>query len=163
MQRYHYFIKRGLDFLKLFFVLSVSIHPGTMQPERSVQGDDSRCRDNSYTYDVKRDVYNEETFQQEHRRKSGSSGNFDVDITTFRHHVQCRCVCVALSLRPGWQHITLFDSFWCLFLFSSSEFLSPEPSAYCMIALRFEWVRVCLCVCARVCARVLCLVAPSWL
>ncbi|XP_016079157.1 PREDICTED: testis anion transporter 1 [Miniopterus natalensis] len=62
-----------------------------MQPERSVQGDDSRCRENSYTYDVKRDVYNEETFQQEHRRKSGSSGNFDVDITTFRHHVQCSC------------------------------------------------------------------------
>ncbi|XP_036104556.1 testis anion transporter 1 [Molossus molossus] len=62
-----------------------------MQPERSIHGFDSKYRDSYFTYDVKRDVYNEETFQQEHRRKSASSGNFDIDITTFRHHVQCRC------------------------------------------------------------------------
>ncbi|XP_037002151.2 testis anion transporter 1 [Artibeus jamaicensis] len=62
-----------------------------MQPEGSNQEFDSKYRENSFTYDVKRDVYNEETFQQEHRRKSASSGNMDIDITTFRHHVQCRC------------------------------------------------------------------------
>nr|XP_025846594.1 testis anion transporter 1 [Vulpes vulpes] len=62
-----------------------------MQPERSAQSFGYKYRQNSFTYDVKRDVYNEETFQQEHRRKSISSGNLDIDITTFRHHVQCRC------------------------------------------------------------------------
>ncbi|XP_058409951.1 testis anion transporter 1 isoform X1 [Diceros bicornis minor] len=62
-----------------------------MQLERSSQGLGSRYRQNSFTYDVKRDVYNEETFQQEHRRKTISSGNVDINITTFRHHVQCRC------------------------------------------------------------------------
>ncbi|XP_004710873.1 testis anion transporter 1 isoform X1 [Echinops telfairi] len=59
-----------------------------MQLERSFS---SSYRPISFTYDVKRDVYNEETFQQEHRRKTSSSGNLDIDITTFRHHVQCRC------------------------------------------------------------------------
>nr|KAF6508052.1 solute carrier family 26 member 8 [Rousettus aegyptiacus] len=62
-----------------------------MQPERHIQNFDSKSRGNSFAYDVKRDVYNEETFQQEHRRKSTSSGNLDIDITTVRHHVQCRC------------------------------------------------------------------------
>ncbi|KAF6116171.1 solute carrier family 26 member 8 [Phyllostomus discolor] len=62
-----------------------------MQIESSSQEFDSKYRENSFTYDVKRDVYNEETFQQEHRRKSASSGNMDIDITTVRHHVQCRC------------------------------------------------------------------------
>lgn len=42
-------------------------------------------------YDVKRSVYNEENFQQEHRRKGPTSGNMDINITTFKHHVQCRC------------------------------------------------------------------------
>ncbi|XP_059034479.1 testis anion transporter 1 isoform X6 [Mustela lutreola] len=64
---------------------------GMLQPERNPQGFGYKYRENSFTYDVKRDVYNEETFQQEHRRKSISSGNLDIDITTFRHHVQCRC------------------------------------------------------------------------
>ncbi|XP_032720217.1 testis anion transporter 1 isoform X1 [Lontra canadensis] len=64
---------------------------GMLQPERNPQGFGYKYRQNSFTYDVKRDVYNEETFQQEHRRKSISSGNLDIDITTFRHHVQCRC------------------------------------------------------------------------
>nr|XP_031544317.1 testis anion transporter 1 isoform X3 [Vicugna pacos] len=62
-----------------------------MQPERSFQGFGSRFRQNSFPYDVKRDVYNEENFQQEHRRKTASSGNVDIDITTFSHHVQCSC------------------------------------------------------------------------
>ncbi|XP_006860630.1 PREDICTED: testis anion transporter 1 [Chrysochloris asiatica] len=51
----------------------------------------SKYLQNSFSYDVKRLVYNEETFQQEHRRKVPSSGNLDINITTFRHHVQCRC------------------------------------------------------------------------
>ncbi|XP_048203833.1 testis anion transporter 1 isoform X2 [Perognathus longimembris pacificus] len=50
-----------------------------------------KSRQNSFTYDVKRDVYNEENFQQEHRRRAPSSGNVDIDITTFKHHVQCHC------------------------------------------------------------------------
>ncbi|XP_070101615.1 testis anion transporter 1 isoform X4 [Equus caballus] len=62
-----------------------------MQSERSLQGFGSRYRQNSFSYDVKRDVYNEETFHQEHRRKTASSGNMDINITTFRHNVQCRC------------------------------------------------------------------------
>ncbi|XP_029799209.1 testis anion transporter 1 isoform X1 [Suricata suricatta] len=62
-----------------------------MQPEKGVQSLGSKYRQNSFTYDVKRDVYNEETFQQEHKRKSISSGNLDIDITTFKHHIQCRC------------------------------------------------------------------------
>ncbi|XP_073080220.1 testis anion transporter 1 isoform X2 [Manis javanica] len=62
-----------------------------MQPERSIQGFSSKYRQNSFTYDVKRDVNNEETFQQQHRRKTISSRNLDVDITTLSHHVQCRC------------------------------------------------------------------------
>uniref|UniRef100_A0A5G2R483 Solute carrier family 26 member 8 n=1 Tax=Sus scrofa TaxID=9823 RepID=A0A5G2R483_PIG len=65
--------------------------PGMVHPERSYQGFGSRYRQNSFTYDVKRDVYNEETFHQEHRRKSASSGNVDINITTFSHHVHCRC------------------------------------------------------------------------
>nr|KAF6342078.1 solute carrier family 26 member 8 [Myotis myotis] len=61
-----------------------------MQPPRSYQDFDSRYRETSYSYDVKRDVYNEETFQQDYRRRSASSGNLDIDITTFKHHIQCR-------------------------------------------------------------------------
>ncbi|XP_023402190.1 testis anion transporter 1 isoform X8 [Loxodonta africana] len=61
-----------------------------MQPERSTQTFNSKYRQNSFTYDVKREVYNEENFQQEHRKKAASSGNLDINITTFRHHVQCR-------------------------------------------------------------------------
>uniref|UniRef100_A0A4X2LVV0 Solute carrier family 26 member 8 n=1 Tax=Vombatus ursinus TaxID=29139 RepID=A0A4X2LVV0_VOMUR len=44
-----------------------------------------------FFYDVKREVYNEETFQREHRRKGTSSGNVDINITTIKHRVQCRC------------------------------------------------------------------------
>ncbi|XP_073938442.1 testis anion transporter 1 isoform X5 [Castor canadensis] len=62
-----------------------------MHPESSVLGSNYKYRQNPFTYDVKRDVYNEETFQQEHRRRALSSRNVDIDITTFRHHVQCRC------------------------------------------------------------------------
>ncbi|XP_054346877.1 testis anion transporter 1 isoform X5 [Pongo pygmaeus] len=62
------------------------------QLERSaISGFSSKSRRNSFTYDVKREVYNEETFQQEHKRKASSSGNMNINITTFRHHVQCRC------------------------------------------------------------------------
>ncbi|XP_032109435.1 testis anion transporter 1 [Sapajus apella] len=60
--------------------------------ERStISGFSSKSRQNPFTYDVKREVYNEETFQQEHKRKASSSGNMDINITTVRHHVQCRC------------------------------------------------------------------------
>ncbi|XP_037375481.1 testis anion transporter 1 isoform X2 [Talpa occidentalis] len=62
-----------------------------MHAERSNQSFDSKLRTDSFTYDVKRDVYNEETFQQQHRTKTISSRNLDIDITTFRHHVECRC------------------------------------------------------------------------
>uniref|UniRef100_A0A2K6SE49 Solute carrier family 26 member 8 n=1 Tax=Saimiri boliviensis boliviensis TaxID=39432 RepID=A0A2K6SE49_SAIBB len=62
------------------------------QLERSaISGFSSKSRQNPFAYDVKREVYNEETFQQAHRRKASSSGNMDINITTFRHHVQCRC------------------------------------------------------------------------
>ncbi|XP_063460928.1 testis anion transporter 1 isoform X9 [Pan paniscus] len=62
------------------------------QLERSaISGFSSKSRRNSFTYDVKREVYNEETFQQEHKRKASTSGNMNINITTFRHHVQCRC------------------------------------------------------------------------
>ncbi|KAI2542077.1 solute carrier family 26 member 8, partial [Homo sapiens] len=66
--------------------------PGMAQLERSaISGFSSKSRRNSFAYDVKREVYNEETFQQEHKRKASSSGNMNINITTFRHHVQCRC------------------------------------------------------------------------
>ncbi|XP_040588338.1 testis anion transporter 1 isoform X2 [Mesocricetus auratus] len=65
--------------------------PGRMQTERSAHSLGSRYRQVPFVYDVKRNVYNEENFQQEHRRKAASSGNVDVSITTFKHHVQCRC------------------------------------------------------------------------
>uniref|UniRef100_A0A2I2YEZ3 Solute carrier family 26 member 8 n=1 Tax=Gorilla gorilla gorilla TaxID=9595 RepID=A0A2I2YEZ3_GORGO len=58
---------------------------------RAISGFSSKSRRNSFAYDVKREVYNEETFQQEHKRKASSSGNMNINITTFRHHVQCRC------------------------------------------------------------------------
>uniref|UniRef100_A0A2I3H6X2 Solute carrier family 26 member 8 n=1 Tax=Nomascus leucogenys TaxID=61853 RepID=A0A2I3H6X2_NOMLE len=62
------------------------------QLERNaISGFSSKSRRNSFAYDVKREVYNEETFQQEHKRKSSSSGNMNINITTFRHHVQCCC------------------------------------------------------------------------
>ncbi|XP_036022902.1 testis anion transporter 1 [Onychomys torridus] len=62
-----------------------------MQIERSIQTSGNRYRRTPFSYDVKRNVYNEENFQQEHKRKAPSSGNVDVNITTFKHHVQCRC------------------------------------------------------------------------
>ncbi|XP_076773352.1 testis anion transporter 1 isoform X3 [Arvicanthis niloticus] len=66
-------------------------NPGTMQTERSIQSFGSRYRQIPFMYDVKRNVYNEENFQQEHRRKGPTSGKVDINITTFKHHVQCRC------------------------------------------------------------------------
>ncbi|MEJ1270971.1 solute carrier family 26 member 8 [Cricetulus griseus] len=66
-------------------------HPGRMQSERSIQNLGSRFRQIPFVYDVKRNVYNEENFQQEHRRKAATSGNVDINVTTFKHHVQCRC------------------------------------------------------------------------
>uniref|UniRef100_A0A8C6GRU7 Solute carrier family 26, member 8 n=1 Tax=Mus spicilegus TaxID=10103 RepID=A0A8C6GRU7_MUSSI len=62
-----------------------------MQTERSLQSFSNRYRQIPFVYDVKRSVYNEENFQQEHRKKGPTSGNVDIDITTFKHHVQCRC------------------------------------------------------------------------
>uniref|UniRef100_A0A671FZE7 Solute carrier family 26 member 8 n=1 Tax=Rhinolophus ferrumequinum TaxID=59479 RepID=A0A671FZE7_RHIFE len=62
-----------------------------MQPERRILSADSKYNGSFFTYDVKRHVYNEETFHQEHRRRTGSSGNVDIDITTVSHHVQCSC------------------------------------------------------------------------
>ncbi|XP_077017718.1 testis anion transporter 1 isoform X7 [Tamandua tetradactyla] len=63
-----------------------------MQPERSSQSFNTKYRQNSFIYDIRRDVYNEENFQQEHRTKEAlSSGNMDINISTVRHHVQCRC------------------------------------------------------------------------
>ncbi|XP_051009391.1 testis anion transporter 1 [Acomys russatus] len=62
-----------------------------MQTERSSQGLGSGYRPTPFVYDVKRSVYNEENFQQEHRRKAPTSRNLDINITTFKHHVQCRC------------------------------------------------------------------------
>ncbi|XP_011800755.1 PREDICTED: testis anion transporter 1 isoform X2 [Colobus angolensis palliatus] len=62
------------------------------QLERSaISGFSSKSRQSSFPYDVKREVYNEETFQQEHKRKASSSGNMNINVTTFTHHVQCRC------------------------------------------------------------------------
>ncbi|XP_035151351.2 testis anion transporter 1 isoform X7 [Callithrix jacchus] len=62
------------------------------QLERStISGFSSKSRQNPFAYDIKREVYNEKTFQQKHKRKPSSSGNMDINITTFRHHVQCRC------------------------------------------------------------------------
>nr|XP_008261052.1 testis anion transporter 1 isoform X2 [Oryctolagus cuniculus] len=68
-----------------------SLWPRTMLPERSTQSFNYKYRQNSFSYDVKRDIYNEENFEQEHRKRGLSSGNVDIDITTFRHHVRCRC------------------------------------------------------------------------
>lgn len=62
-----------------------------MQTERSLQSFSNRYTQIPFVYDVKRSVYNEENFQQEHRKKGPTSGNADIDITTFKHHVQCRC------------------------------------------------------------------------
>ncbi|KAL0622590.1 Testis anion transporter 1 [Plecturocebus cupreus] len=65
---------------------------GMAQLERStISGFSSKSRQNPFAYDVKREVYNEENFQQEHKRKASSPGKVDINITTFRHHVQCRC------------------------------------------------------------------------
>lgn len=89
---------------KIFFFLSLSTQPDMMQPEKGFQGFGSKRKQNSFAYDVQRDVYNEETFQQDHRRKSVSSGNLDIDITTFRHHIQCRWVCGVIQLPPSCQH-----------------------------------------------------------
>ncbi|XP_038605323.1 testis anion transporter 1 [Tachyglossus aculeatus] len=50
----------------------------------------SRNRARKYIYNVRRDVYNEENFQREHKRRP-SSVNVDIHITTVRHRVQCRC------------------------------------------------------------------------
>nr|XP_040138495.1 testis anion transporter 1 isoform X3 [Ictidomys tridecemlineatus] len=65
---------------------------GMMQPERSSQIYSYKySSQNSFLYDVKREVYNEENFQQEHKRRISSSGTMDINITTFTHNVQCSC------------------------------------------------------------------------
>ncbi|KAM5166818.1 testis anion transporter 1 [Callospermophilus lateralis] len=65
---------------------------GMMQPERSSQIYSYKySSQNSFLYDVKREVYNEENFQQEHKRRVSSSGTMDINITTFTHNVQCSC------------------------------------------------------------------------
>ncbi|XP_054109687.2 testis anion transporter 1-like [Callithrix jacchus] len=70
----------------------VPSQPGMAQLERStISGFSSKSTQNPFAYDIKREVYNEESFQQKHKRKASSSGNMDINITTFRHHVQCRC------------------------------------------------------------------------
>ncbi|XP_023576200.1 testis anion transporter 1 isoform X2 [Octodon degus] len=61
-----------------------------MQAEKSNQSSTSRNKPASFLYKIKRDVYNEVNFQQEHRRKFPSSGNMNT-MTTFRHQVLCRC------------------------------------------------------------------------
>ncbi|KAI5936166.1 Testis anion transporter 1 [Manis javanica] len=89
---------------------------GMMQPERSIQGFSSKYGQNSFTYDVKRDVNNEETFQQQHRRKTISSRNLDFDITTLSHHVQCRRVCArSLSCHQTGNTKALPDPFGAYF------------------------------------------------
>ncbi|XP_048661142.1 testis anion transporter 1 isoform X2 [Marmota marmota marmota] len=65
---------------------------GMTQPERSSQIYSYKySSQNSFLYDVKREVYNEENFQQEHKRRVSSSGTMDINITTFTHNVQCSC------------------------------------------------------------------------
>ncbi|XP_058441547.1 testis anion transporter 1 isoform X1 [Marmota monax] len=65
---------------------------GMRQPERSSQIYSYKySSQNSFLYDVKREVYNEENFQQEHKRRVSSSGTMDINITTFTHNVQCSC------------------------------------------------------------------------
>lgn len=91
-----------LDYWKCFFIWSFPTHPGMAQLERSaISGFSSKSRQSSFPYDVKREVYNEETFQQEHKRKASSSGNMNINITTFTHHVQCRCVCPIIQPPPS--------------------------------------------------------------
>ncbi|KAM6182322.1 testis anion transporter 1 [Erethizon dorsatum] len=62
-----------------------------MQPEKSNQSSTSKNRPSSFLYKIKRDVYNEENFQQEHRRKFLSSGTVNSSSTSFRHQVLCHC------------------------------------------------------------------------
>lgn len=149
--RYYYMeiLLKGSKFLKLFSVWSVSPCPGMMQPPRSYQDFDSRYRENSYSYDVKRDVYNEETFQQDYRRRSASSGNLDIDITTFKHHIQCRCVCVwSFTCHQADSTVPLFDSFWCPLLPTSSESLASEPLVFRVTSLQVFGGGFFVCVCA---------------
>ncbi|XP_072497983.1 testis anion transporter 1 isoform X3 [Notamacropus eugenii] len=64
---------------------------GLVRLERSAMASNIKHKASKYFYDVKRQVYNEESFQREHRRKGTSSGNVDINITTIKHRVQFRC------------------------------------------------------------------------
>ncbi|XP_074092537.1 testis anion transporter 1 isoform X3 [Macrotis lagotis] len=65
---------------------------GLLRLERSTtMASNIKRKASKYFYDVKRQVYNEESFQREHRKKGVSSGNVDINITTIKHKVQCRC------------------------------------------------------------------------
>ena len=125
------------------FVQFLSTLPGTMQPDRSFQSFASRYRQSSFTYDVKRDVYNEENFQQEHRKKTASSGNVDIDISTVSHHVQCRCVRAVIQPRPRWQ-----PQNYLLPLVPASVFLFwiPVLRTPSIISLQLFFVGLFLCV-----------------
>uniref|UniRef100_G3WID6 Solute carrier family 26 member 8 n=1 Tax=Sarcophilus harrisii TaxID=9305 RepID=G3WID6_SARHA len=59
--------------------------------ERSIMSSHLKPKGSKFFYDVKREVYNEESFQKEHRRKGASSGDVDINITTIKHRVQFRC------------------------------------------------------------------------
>ncbi|KAM5279696.1 testis anion transporter 1 [Ctenodactylus gundi] len=61
-----------------------------MQADKSTQIFGYKYRQNSFLYDVKREVYNEEAFQQDYRKKSSSSGNIDIE-NSIGHEVLCRC------------------------------------------------------------------------
>ncbi|XP_013372343.1 PREDICTED: testis anion transporter 1 [Chinchilla lanigera] len=62
-----------------------------MQTEKSNQSSTSKNRPSSFLYKIKRDVYNEVNFQQEHKKKLLPSETGNNTITTFRHQVLCRC------------------------------------------------------------------------
>ena len=97
-----------------------------MQPDRSFQSFASRYRQSSFTYDVKRDVYNEENFQQEHRKKTTSSVNVDIDIGTVGHQVQCRCV-YAFSRSQAGSPQTLLAAFGAYFCFPLLDSCHQNP------------------------------------
>ncbi|XP_063095059.1 testis anion transporter 1 isoform X2 [Cavia porcellus] len=69
----------------------MSASPGMIHPEKSYQSSTSKHRPSSFLYKIKRDVYNEETFQQEHRSKFLSSGTLAENVSSRRHQVLCNC------------------------------------------------------------------------
>ncbi|XP_010603652.1 testis anion transporter 1 isoform X1 [Fukomys damarensis] len=61
------------------------------KPEKGNQNSTSKSRLNSFLYKIKRDVYNEESFQQEYRKTAPSTGTMNTDVATIRHQVLCHC------------------------------------------------------------------------